>query len=256
MSEKDPADPNRTSLFRIDLSKAPKMGLKDFVRQRKEARLVQREREKAEEQARLSLVNLLSMFMREREEAEERAGAVEAIPVKDHPLRKMPADLVDLYVKSVLILRSGAPSAFPDPGEETKQLRLFAKSLGISRERQGKLEDEVSHSGDQTKTATLLKLSSSRCGADGMTCLMCDAARLHGSRYKFRGEFADFWRDAACGIADLSDEQLAAAEKLCRDIASGRKLASPGKYAPIPEALVAYFGQEAFVPGSGGSDPA
>ena len=236
MGGKDPSDQGKSPLFRIDLSKEPKTGLRDFVRQRKEAQLAERERQKTEELAR------------------REAEALEAIPVKDHPLRKMPADFIDLYVKCVLILRAEMPLAYSDPEEEKKQLRLFAKSLGLSREHQRQLEQEVSRSSDQTKKETLLELASSRCDADGMTCLMCDMARLHGAGYLFEGDFADFWRDAACGIANLPDERLAAAEKLCRDIASGGKLASPEQYAPIAEALVTYFGQDAFAMGNCGTD--
>ena len=237
MGEKDPLKPDESPLFRIDLSKEPKTGLRDFVRQRKEAQLAERERQKTEELAR------------------REAEALESIPVKDHPLRQMPADLVDLYVKCVLILRAEMPLAYSDPGEKKKQLRLFAKSLGISREHQSELEQLVARCGDQTKKDALLELVSSLRDSDGMTCLMCDAARLHGARYPFEGDFADFWSDAACGIANLADERLAAAEKLCRDIAWGGKLARAEKYAPIAEALVTYFGQEAFVPGSGGTEP-
>ena len=235
MGEKDPSDQGKSPLFRIDLSKEPKTGLRDFVRQRKEAQLAERERQKAEEQAR------------------REAEALEAIPVKDHPLCKMSADFIDLYMKCVLILRAEMPLAYSDPEEEKKQLRLFAKSLGLSREHQRQLEQEVSRSSDQTKKETLLELASSRCDADGMTCLMCDMARLHGAGYLFEGDFADFWRDAACGIANLPDERLAAAENLSRDIASGGTLAPPEQYAPVAKALVTYFGQDAFVPGSGGA---
>ncbi len=237
MGEKDPQDPNKSPAFRINLSKEPKTGLRDFVRQRKESQLAERERQKAEEQAR------------------REAEALESIPVKDHPLRKMPADLIDLYVKCVLILRAELPLAYSDPGEKKKQLRLFAKSLGISREHQNEREQLAARCGDQTKKDTLLELVSSLRDAEGMTCLMCDTARLHGAGYPFEGDFADFWSDAACGIADLADERLAAAEKLCRAIAFGGKLARAEVYAPIAEELVTYFGQEAFIPGGGGSDP-
>ena len=197
------------------------MGLRDFVKQQKD-----------------------------KQQTKLAADAAESLHVEKHPLGGAGADFIDLYVKSILIFRSELPLEYPDPEEGKKQLRLFARSFGLTREQQSELEHEVSFYDDQAKTETLLELSS-RDNAEAMTCFMCDAARLHGMCYKFEGDFADFWRDAACGIAKLSGERLAAAEKFCRDIASGRKLADPKSYVPVPEVLVAYFGQEAFRPADG-----
>ena len=219
MGEKDPQDPNKSPAFRIDLSKEPKTGFRDFLKQKNEEQKAERERRKAEEQARLEREKAEEQARLEAQRARERAEALESIPVKDHPLRKMPADLIDLYVRSVLILRAEVPPEYPDPEEEKKQLRLFARSLGLTREHQRELEHEASRCDDQAKTETLLKLASSRCDKGVMTCFLCDVARLHGEGYKFEGDFADVWRDVGGGIAELSDAELAAVEKFCRDIA-------------------------------------
>ena len=208
------------------------MGLKDFLKQKNEAQKAERERQKAE----------------------ERAEAVESIPVEPHPLRDAGKDFVELYVKSVLILRAEVPLEYPDSEEEKKQLRLFGRSLGLTLEKQSELEKEVSAYTDRVKMDTLAELSS-RGGTEFGTCFMCDIARLHGEKYEFEGDFADVWSDAAGGVAGLSDEGLAAAEKLSADIASRLVSVSPGNYAPLPDFLVTYFGQEAFRPAGGNTNP-
>ena len=200
-----------------------KPGLRDFIKRQKEEQEMQR----------------AVLAARKRDEA------VEAIPVEPHPLCGEASAFIDLYVKSVLILRSELPLEYSDPEEGKKQLRLFARSLGLSKDRQYELEKEVSSFDEPVKEVTLSTLSAQG-NADDMTCFMCDVARLHGWGYKFEGDFADLWRGIACVIAKFSGDRLAATEKLCRDIASGREVTSLTKYAPISEKIICYFGKEAF----------
>ncbi len=175
----------------------------------------------------------------------EQREAWETIPVALHPLYREDETFVDLYVECVLILLKSDPSAYADPAEEAKQFRLFARSMRLTPERQRRLEEEAAACGGMSRTEMLIKLA---CGEDGEapTCILCDWVRLHGARYVIRGAFASGWRDMARSFARLSGERLAAGEKFCRDIAAGRKLAAPEKYAPVPAAFVSSFGQKAF----------
>lgn len=171
-----------------------------------------------------------------------QSGSAESIQTEKHPLAAgKDTGFIELYAKSVLIARTALqPLAYSDHEEENRQLSLFFRSLGLS-EKLSELEQEVGMYQPQDKTETLDKFFSS-CDDDITINFMCDAARLHGARYKFKGPFADYLQ----GKVKLPPEQWAAAEKLCRDIASGRKLGAPEKYAPVPEVFVRWFGQEAF----------
>ena len=180
----------------------------------------------------------------------EQREAWETIPVALHPLYREDEAFVDLYVKCVLILLKSDPSAYADPAEGAKQFRLFARSMRLAPERQRRLEEEAAGCGGMSQTEMLLKLAY---GPDEQApaCILCDWVRLHGAKYVIRGAFASGWRDMACSFARLSGGRLAAVEKLCRDIAAGRKLTAPEKYAPVPAAFVSYFGQKAFAASGG-----
>ena len=181
-------------------------------------------------------------FLREQREAWE------TIPVVPHPLYREDEAFTDLYVKCVLILLKNDPSAFADPAEGAKQFRLFARSMRLGPERQRRLEEEAAACDGMSETEMLIELSCEH-DEEALICILCDWVRLHGAKYVIRGAFASGWRDMACNFARLSGERLAAAEKFCRDIAAGRKLAAPEKYAPVPAAFVSYFGQKAFAAG-------
>lgn len=183
-------------------------------------------------------------FLREQREAWE------TIPVVPHPLYREDEAFTDLYVKCVLILLKNDPSAFADPAEGAKQFRLFARSMRIGPERQRRLEAEAAECDGMFETEMLIKLAYGDSG-EVPTCILRDWVRLHGARYVIRGAFASGWRDMACHFARLSGERLAAAEKFCRNIAAGRKLAAPEKYASVPAAFVSYFGQKAFAAAGG-----
>lgn len=180
----------------------------------------------------------------------EQREVWETIPVAEHPLCREDEAFVDLYVKCVLILLKSDPSAYADPAEGAKQFRLFARSMRLAPERQRRLEREAAECGGMSETETLIKLSYGH-NEEALICILCDWVRLHGARYVIRGAFASGWRDMACSFARLSGGRLAAAEKLCRDIAAGRKLAAPEKYAPVPAAFISYFGQKAFAAADG-----